>query len=911
MLNKKSTHKHNKLLTRRVNYYSDGGINWKLKSSTDPSVSQTGFKGVLNSGKLGDIGSSIGQLGGSVISGGLESGVGKVFSGLSSAASAIPGPWGAVASAGLGLIGGLSNRMFGSKMDERNIATIERDIGAAQNLISNATDYDSLSEVIGKTSAMSDFSDSYIGRDGWFSNKAKEKAGDLRDRMRVANARQDLSIINNAENIASSNMANLAANYAAFGGPLDMGPLEYDLQRRFLSTKELEAIGQNKNTTALPNSFNTFEPSMFAEGGKIYIKPENRGKFTALKERTGKSATWFKKHGTPAQKKMATFALNARKWKHAEGGPMHTHGGIFSNGLLEINNGDTHEANPFEGVPMGVDQEGTPNLVEEGETIFNDYVFSNRLKVPKAVREKYKLRGKKGITFADASKKLAKESEERPNDPISMRGLEALLSDLAMEQEELKAKNSRRQYANGGRLFKDGGTRPRNPYGYVKGYNNGWFDSEGKYTQEYLNKVNSMTPEQLARAFNEQYAFYNNPENEGSDRWNAIDKFYASNPQFRTDNISLSADEVEWAKRGAQDYKPGFMHQFFMDAETPDQTPERLTANRYWIRGENGPTQMEVTPWEGLNEQGQTFAEAHPELSFYGKQERPYDEASNTTYTDYYYDPVEQAAPAPETPAQDYKKLPTWLRYAPAVGLGISAITDAVGWTNKPDYSNADAVLAATRENAVDQVRFNPIGNYLEYSPFDRDYYINKLNAQSGATRRAIAQNAGLNRGAGMAALLAADYNAQNQLGDLARQAEEYNLAQRQKVEEFNRGTNMANSQGFLQADMANQRARSELQGLNLKASLAAAEMRERARLASDQAKSANLSGFIQSLGDIGRENMAWNWRNFGLATGSFGNVGDTEEYLLSNTSRRSPRPEGQSKSRGGKIKRKRKGLTY
>ena len=59
-----------------------------------------------------------------------------------------------------------------------------------------------------------------------------------------------------------------------------------------------------------------------ASGGKIHIKPENRGKFTALKKRTGHSASWFKEHGTPAQKKMATFALNARKWKHEDGGPL-------------------------------------------------------------------------------------------------------------------------------------------------------------------------------------------------------------------------------------------------------------------------------------------------------------------------------------------------------------------------------------------------------------------------------------------------------------------------------------------------------------------------------------------------------------------------------------------------------------
>lgn len=58
----------------------------------------------------------------------------------------------------------------------------------------------------------------------------------------------------------------------------------------------------------------------FSNGGSIYIKPKNRGKFTRLKERTGHSASWFKENGTPAQKKMATFALNARHFKHGLGG---------------------------------------------------------------------------------------------------------------------------------------------------------------------------------------------------------------------------------------------------------------------------------------------------------------------------------------------------------------------------------------------------------------------------------------------------------------------------------------------------------------------------------------------------------------------------------------------------------------
>lgn len=149
------------------------------------------------------------------------------------------------------------------------------------------------------------------------------------------------------------------------------------------------------------------------------------------------------------------------------------HGGYFTNGLQFINNGGTHEDNPYEGVPVGVDPEGTPNLVEEGEVIFNDYVFSNRLKVPRGMRGKYKYGGKKGVTFADFAEFLGKESEERPNDPISKNGLNALMGDLANAQEQLKAQQGMNNEtmgiqalygANGGYLanrYDDGGSKKR------------------------------------------------------------------------------------------------------------------------------------------------------------------------------------------------------------------------------------------------------------------------------------------------------------------------------------------------------------------------------------------------------------------------------------------------------------------
>lgn len=120
-----------------------------------------------------------------------------------------------------------------------------------------------------------------------------------------------------------------------------------------------------------------------------------------------------------------------------------THGGLFTNGFIEVNNGGSHEQNPNQGVQYGVDPQGTPNMVEEGETILDDYVFSRRIKFPKRYKDEFALGGKIWKkSFADVSKMIAKESEERPNDPISQRSLKAMGGKLADIQEEVKAKQA-------------------------------------------------------------------------------------------------------------------------------------------------------------------------------------------------------------------------------------------------------------------------------------------------------------------------------------------------------------------------------------------------------------------------------------------------------------------------------------
>jgi len=64
------------------------------------------------------------------------------------------------------------------------------------------------------------------------------------------------------------------------------------------------------------------ELSEYGKGGKIHIKPENRGKFTAYKKRTGKTTEEALHSKDPHVRKMANFAKNAKKWKHGDGGTL-------------------------------------------------------------------------------------------------------------------------------------------------------------------------------------------------------------------------------------------------------------------------------------------------------------------------------------------------------------------------------------------------------------------------------------------------------------------------------------------------------------------------------------------------------------------------------------------------------------
>ena len=769
-----------KIRKRRANYFNIGGD----------------FK----KGKLNGAISAAGSMAGQGISGEFSTGAGNAIQGLGNIASAIPGPWGAIAGAGLNIVGGLVNRAFGSQINEQAVQEAKAANSQQSNMQFSASN---TADLLGQSDfgMLGHINQSDIGKDGWFSDKAEKLTAELNRQREIANQQAIANFGAAAENLDTQNDLDALSHYAAYGGPLTM---------RYTGT--MSPFG---NT--------------FSEGGKIHIKPENRGKFTALKKRTGKSATWFKEHGTPAQRKMATFALNARKWKHAFGGNLLTNGAEWDNGLTIIGNGGTHEENPMEGVQMGIDSEGIPNLVEEGEVIFNDYVFSDRMNVPNSMRSSLGLSKGKNLTFAKAAKKLSKEAEERPNDPISRRGLLDSMSKLQQVQEAIRTQEQRknnRQYAHGGKM------------GIL------FAGEEGDDVPQYLRRPDSLydwsgidtmfdnwdfAPSNLkgnlpyTRGSNTNIANNSNPE-----RHNAFTDYALTLPEnhsYWTTLANRTGKDIPYLRTNYQSLRnDGKLGYVSLDPQIQTSIP-----NLYPIPKESEPTWADVV--------AQNLGISNDNIQV------PYAPTDN----------VETSTEATSTSSKknNNSKL-TWLRYAPVVGAAIGLGQNIF---SKPDYSSSDAILNAANEaGRYTPVGFNPLSDYLTYRPFDRNYYINKLNAQSGATRRAIVNQSAGNRATALAGLLAADYNAQGKLGDLARQAEEYNLGQRERVATFNRGTNQFNSEMGLKAAMANQEAALKARSQRLSGVAQAMQVRDAVDARRASSMSANLTNLFNSIGDIGRE---------------------------------------------------------
>ena len=572
------------------------------------------------------------------------------------------------------------------------------------------------------------------------------------------------------------------------------------------------------------NARNAMQYAYAAEGGPINIKKKNRGKFTASAKRAGMGVQEFARHVLANKDdysstlvKRANFARNAAGWKHALGGYIkdrdnmydsllesQTHGGDFSNGVTFINNGGTHEQNPFEGVPMGVAPDGQPNLVEEGEVLYKDYVFSNRLHpTDKELKESNLPKKYKGHTFALIAEDMSKESAERPNDPISKRGLEASLGKLASLQEEQRMKKGKtgtqQMMAFGGRKY------------------DGIQNLPPAIVTDNRRKMPSLTDFAAYRNFIEKIQNNNNRK---------LKEALPTIPKI--DNII--GDNLVASNSG--------------------KIAQRDVLN---------------TPFSII----------------------PYDDSDNLTTAAI---PLSLNTSAQKKGRMTKKQLDASARYAPAVGSAIGAVQSVF---QKPDYTNSDLILDVVNNLSRNKVSPTLLSDYLSYNPINRDYYLNQLKGQAGATRRAV-MNSGLSSGQRMAGLLAADYNAQQGIADALLKTDMYNEQLRQSIAQFNRGTSQYNSGALMQAAAQNAQLAQARDNMRLSGTTTAANMRELADTALATSRSANLTNFFDNLGAIGRENRDTNMLQAMIDSDLFGTLSE-------------PMKRGWSKNGGMLTKRSRR----
>lgn len=820
---------------------------------------------------IGALGSAVGQLGSNLIGGGLESGVGSgithIGGTIGSAVGMVNPVLGGIISAGSGIVGGITSAMFGSKLNKENIARINSVNNAMNILQVDDSTNNSVADAFGTVDFGSSFTRKDVGKDGWFSNKAKNKFKVLTAQRAAAINRANATLLNAAENADTTMDQEIMANFAANGGQL------------------------KRNV----NLFST-------------------------------------------------------------GGFLSTQGGDFFTGITEINAGGTHEKNPNGGVQVGVDPEGTPNLVEEGEVIWDGYVFSNRIKVPKKVQEKYKLGTNDNLTFADAVKYAARESKERPNDPISANGLVDSMQTLQQEQETIREAMQAKELAKKMKQLPDEEKAqvlqgmmqeepspemqgipqmqgmPMNPsmgipqdapimqaYGGRKTSRGNVFDIAGEMSR-FDPAVHGILMDSYAGSGNGTLLFNNTGFNSTNvyaptsryrksvdfinanrtdprviawrDNWliPAINYYNRNNPKY----TQLTPENFSWdahynfsfdGDRGGHHLGNNFLDEI-LDWDPTTQTvswkapaspvvgqpasqkeaavasPVTQARRDYYIKPDGS---LELMPqyWEGRAEQGFKIGDVDYSGKTYDevfgsgmgrvyKDSTKRDPVDGVQYTDHYWG----VAPASTDPSKsELGHYPTWLRYAEPIGqLGL-VLTDAFGLTNKPDTDDIDAAVNAIQTSGAYQpITFNPIGDYRRYRPLDRDYYLNKLNAEAGATRRDIMNVSGGNRGAAIAGLLSADYNTQQSIGDTLMKQELANRQHEGEVAEFNRGTNQFNATGIFDADKANQQAMQNARSIQLNAILEGAKYKATAKAQAAQSRGLNIAGLFSSLGQIGLE---------------------------------------------------------
>ncbi len=514
-----------------------------------------------------------------------------------------------------------------------------------------------------------------------------------------------------------------------------------------------------------------------------------------------------------------------------------THGSDFTNGVTYIKEGGTHEENPNGGVQIGVDSEGKPNLVEEGEVVFNDYVFSNRLYAKGGDLAKYNLPDKyDGYTFAKIATELFKESEENPNDPISLETLKVTADRLRNLQEEIRAAEQKEN----SNKFDWGGS----------------FEDKVKYLRD------------LGYSEDEIRSFWvpddSKPAGSSGRAWkfdeDAVLKSLAERDKRPLSGSSMMSDPLGTLKMMSGQMPNGEAKANPEDFKLPTS---KITPNsdKNTKRGPNvepiASSPVKETPKSGITGRPKT-------TKIEGVLDPRNTDIGIAGIPDNFLNPQPLfPSSTPEArkelvdsgmfdePAFDWANFGNQaLRYSPV----IANLFGLLG--NRKDYSDIEVFENDTRNPR--SVRFTPIGGKYDMnlvSPWEMQ---NPILQASAGTRRTLANNSLGNSVTMNNAILASDAQTQGLLGQALLQGKEYNNNQRRTAADFRLGIDRYNSTGSMQAQSANM-------GLNdyfYNRALSKYNMRNAIDAGYTQAQAGNATALANNLGNIGKENILWAMAN-------------------------------------------------
>lgn len=195
---------------------------------------------------------------------------------------------------------------------------------------------------------------------------------------------------------------------------------------------------------------------------------------------------------------------------------------------------------------------------------------------------------------------------------------------------------------------------------------------------------------------------------------------------------------------------------------------------------------------------------------------------------------------------------------------GANLVADLAGWTNVADYSNTDRIGRTILPPRY--IGYTPNGRYIKPQLVDTSYLAARLNNQGLAGINAAKDLSGTSSATALANIAAQNYLGQQATGEALAQSQQANNAALQQAIQNNNAVDLANAEGRLKTDSANQGAWENYVKRYADTKTKEALSREQIDTQVAANKSANWNNFLENL-----EGYFENQRNRKLANTIYG----------------------------------------